>query len=115
MVAVLTIKPAEKTGARLILDDALPAGFEIDNPSLLRSGDIRALDWLKLADAEHAEFRTDHFMAAVTQRNEKPLQLAYVLRAVSPGTFHHPAALVEDMYRPEYRATTASDRVTILP
>lgn len=115
MVAVLTIKPAEKTAARLILDDALPAGFEIDNPSLLRSGDIRALDWLQLADAEHAEFRTDRFVAAVTQSDGKPLKLAYVLRAVSPGSFHHPAALVEDMYRPEYRATTASDRVTILP
>lgn len=115
MVAVLTIKPAEKTSARLILDDALPAGFEIDNPSLLRSGDIRALDWLDLAEAEHAEFRTDRFLAAVNQQNEKPFKLAYILRAVSPGTFHHPAALVEDMYRPEYRATTASDRVTILP
>ena len=115
MVAVLTIKPAEDTGARLIIDDALPAGFEIDNPSLLRSGDLRALDWLKPAEAEHAEFRADRFLAAVNQQTDKPLQLAYILRAVSPGTFHHPAALVEDMYRPEYRATTASARVTILP
>jgi alpha-2-macroglobulin len=28
-------------------------------------------------------------------------RLAYVVRAVSPGTFHHPAASVEDMYRPD--------------
>ena len=115
MVAVLTIKPAEKTGARLILDDALPAGFEIDNPSLLQSGDIRALDWLELASAEHTEFRADRFLAAINQESDKPLKLAYILRAVSPGTFHHPAALVEDMYRPEYRAVTASGSVTILP
>lgn len=115
MVAVLTIQPAEKTRARLILDDALPAGFEIDNPSLLRSGDVRSLDWLKTADAEHAEFRSDRFLAAIDQRDEKPIRLAYILRAVSPGTFHHPAALVEDMYRAEYRATTASGSVTILP
>ena len=115
MVAVLTVKPAEKTGARLMIDDALPAGFEIDNPSLLQSGDIRALDWLTLAYATHTEFRTDRFLAAVDQETDAPLRLAYILRAVSPGTFHHPAALVEDMYRPEYRATTASGSVTILP
>lgn len=115
MVTVLKIKPSEKTGARLILDDALPAGFEIDNPNLLRSGDLRSLDWLELSSAEHAEFRSDRFLAAVGQETDAQLTLAYIVRAVSPGTFHHPAALVEDMYRPEYRANTASGRVTILP
>ncbi len=113
MVTVLTVKPAEDVKARLIVDDALPAGFEIDNPSLLRAGDIGALDWLKTAEAEHSEFRTDRFVAALDQRDAEPLRLAYVVRAVSPGSFHHPAALVEDMYRPEYRATTASGSVII--
>ncbi|KUF10524.1 alpha-2-macroglobulin family protein [Pseudoponticoccus marisrubri] len=115
LVAVLTVRPAEEARARLIVDDALPAGFEIDNPNLLRAGDLRALDWLEPARAEHAEFRTDRFIAAVDQSGDDPIRLAYVLRAVSPGTFHHPAALVEDMYRPEYRATTASGSVTITP
>lgn len=113
MVAVLTVRPAEDTRARLIVDDPLPAGFEIDNPSLLQSGDIRALDWLEIAPTEHAEFRTDRFLAAVDQRDAAPIRLAYIVRAVSPGSFHHPAALVEDMYRPEYRATTASGSVII--
>ena len=34
--------------------------------------------------------------------------LAYIVRAVSPGTFVHPAATVEDMYRPERYARTAA-------
>ena len=54
-------------------------------------------------------------MAAIDRGEATSLQLAYIVRAVSPGTFHHPAALVEDMYRPEYRANTASGSVTILP
>ncbi len=115
LVAVLTIKPAEATRARLIVDDPLPAGFEIDNPSLLRAGDIRALDWLEVAEVDHAEFRTERFLASLDYGDTKPLRLAYILRAVSPGVFHHPAALVEDMYRPDYRATTASGTVTIRP
>ncbi|WP_370229782.1 alpha-2-macroglobulin family protein [Salipiger bermudensis] len=113
MVAVLTVRPAEDGGARLMVNDALPAGLEIDNPNLLRAGDIRGLDWLDPSDTEHAEFRADRFLAAVNQQGNAPIRLAYVVRAVSPGTFHHPAALVEDMYRPEYRATTASGRLEI--
>jgi uncharacterized protein YfaS (alpha-2-macroglobulin family) len=112
-VTVLTIRPAEQTGARLMVNDALPAGFEIDNPNLIRSGDIRALDWLEPTAADHTEFRSDRFLAALDWRGTDPFRLAYVVRAVSPGTFHHPAATVEDMYRPRYRAQTDTGRIVI--
>jgi hypothetical protein len=39
--------------------------------------------------------------------------VAYVLRAVTPGEFHHAAPSVEDMYRPALRAQGASGRVTV--
>jgi uncharacterized protein YfaS (alpha-2-macroglobulin family) len=39
--------------------------------------------------------------------------LAYIVRAVSPGTFIHPAATVEDMYRPERYARTAAGTLTV--
>ncbi|WP_390911527.1 MG2 domain-containing protein [Pseudosulfitobacter sp. SM2401] len=114
-VVVLSIEPFENVGARLIVDDALPAGLEIDNPNLLRSGDIKGLDWLKPKFALHAEFRADRFLAAVDHRGNDAFQLAYIVRAVSPGDYHHPAALVEDMYRPEYRALTASGTLSVRP
>jgi uncharacterized protein YfaS (alpha-2-macroglobulin family) len=41
--------------------------------------------------------------------------LAYVVRAVTPGSYHHPAAVVSDMYRPEYRANTGTGQVKIAP
>ena len=113
MVAVLTVSPSDDSGARLMVNDPLPSGFEIDNPNLLNAGDIAALDWLNPAYAEHAEFRSDRFLAAVDWQSDQPFTLAYIVRAVSPGEFHHPAALVEDMYRPEYRAYTASGRVMV--
>ncbi len=113
-VVVLRVEPFEEVGARLIVDDPLPAGIEIDNPNLIRAGDVRALDWLELAEAEHTEFRTDRFIAAVNQRDSTPFALAYMVRAVSPGTFHHPAALVEDMYRPEYRAITETGTTSVV-
>lgn len=112
-VVVLKVTPFERGEARLMINDPLPAGFEIDNPNLLRSGDIRALDWLKPQEARHAEFRSDRFLAAVDWQSSNAFQLAYVVRAVSPGVFRHPAAQVEDMYRPQYRAWTATGQITV--
>lgn len=112
-VTVLQVTPHETTGARLMVNDPLPAGVEIDNPNLLRSGDLRDLEWLQLSVAEHAEFRSDRFLAAVDLSGSKPVTLAYISRAVTPGRFHHPAAQVEDMYRPAYRAHTAAGSVEI--
>ncbi|QBF29823.1 alpha-2-macroglobulin family protein [Thalassococcus sp. S3] len=112
-VTVLEVVPFEETGARLIIDDPLPGGVEIDNPNLLRAGDVRALDWLEPSRVEHAEFRSDRFVAAVDLRGSRTVRLAYVARAVTPGAYHHPAASVEDMYRPRFRARTATGRVVV--
>ena len=113
LVAVLTVIPSGEGGARLMVNDPLPAGFEIDNPNLLRSGDVRALDWLDLSEATHTEFRSDRFLAAVDLSGTEPVTLAYVARAVTPGSFHHPAASVEDMYRPQNRARSETGRVEV--
>jgi uncharacterized protein YfaS (alpha-2-macroglobulin family) len=114
LVVVLTVTGFADRTARLMVNDPLPAGFEIDNPNLLRGGDIGALGDLGLTDyTDHTEFRQDRFLAAVTHQGGDPLRLAYILRAVTPGSFHHPAASVEDMYRPAFRAQTASGHVVI--
>lgn len=112
-VTVLTVVSFDEAEARLMIDDPLPAGIEIDNPSLLQSGDVGALDWLSLSEVEHSEFRSDRFLSAVNLRSQDQVTLAYVARAVTPGNFHRPAAAVEDMYRPTYRARTATGRVTV--
>ena len=41
--------------------------------------------------------------------------VAYLVRAVTPGSFVHPAATVEDMYRPDRFARTASGRLDVKP
>jgi uncharacterized protein YfaS (alpha-2-macroglobulin family) len=115
LVAVLEVQSFEEIGARLMIDDPLPGGFEIDNPNLLRSGAVKALDWLETAEPQNVEFRSDRFLAAVDHQGAGMFQLAYVVRAISPGAYHHPAALVTDMYRPEYRANTATSRLTVTP
>jgi uncharacterized protein YfaS (alpha-2-macroglobulin family) len=113
LVTVLTVIPFETGEGRLMVNDPLPAGLEIDNPNLLRSGDIAALDWLKPARTQMSEFRSDRFLAAVDNSGADPFRLAYIVRAVSPGTYHHPAATVEDMYRPQYRAHSQTGQMRV--
>jgi uncharacterized protein YfaS (alpha-2-macroglobulin family) len=40
---------------------------------------------------------------------------AYLVRAVSPGSFVLPGATVEDMYRPELRGNTDAGQIEITP
>ena len=116
LVTVLTVTPQRTARARLMVSDPLPAGLEIDNPNLIAGGQPGRLAWLTLPEvAQHAEFRADRFAAAVDWEGVEPFRLAYVVRAVSPGAFRHPAASVEDMYRPEFRALTDTGTVTVAP
>jgi alpha-2-macroglobulin len=114
LVTVLEVTPFGYGEARLMVSDPLPAGFEIDNPNLMSAGSTSELSWLTaLQDVQHSEFRQDRFLTAVDWSSDTPFKLAYVVRAVSPGTFHHAAASVEDMYRPDFRARSATGEITI--
>ena len=114
LVTVLEITPFGRGEARLMVADPLPAGLEIDNPNLISAGSIEALDWLGLESAvAHSEFRQDRFLTAIDRYSNEPFKLAYVVRAVSPGSFHHPAASVEDMYRPDLTGRSDTGRITI--
>lgn len=116
LVTVLEVTPFGNGEARLMVSDPLPAGFEIDDPNLIASGDISAFDWLDATtDVAHTEFRQDRFLTQVDRTDNSPFTLAYVVRAISPGTFHHPAASVEDMYRPDIRAHGDTGTVTVTP
>ena len=117
LVVVLTVSADQPRAARLILSDPLPAGLEIDNPSLVRAGDVSRIPWLGLVDtAAHKAFHADRFVAALERgpKDSRQLQLAYVVRAVSPGVFDYPAATLEDMYRPDLRAWTGQGRVEVV-
>lgn len=117
LVAVIEVTPIDRQSARLIIDDPLPAGFEIDNPAILRGGDVAALDFLDLTDdAAHTEFRADRFIVSIDKDDGDvaPMRFAYIVRAVSPGRFLHPAALVENMYQPERRARTEEGVVEVV-
>jgi alpha-2-macroglobulin len=115
-VVVIRVTEENEWPSRILVTDLLPAGLEIDNPRLVGSADLAGADWLPdIVDVAHAEFRDDRFVAALnrTGSDERSFALAYVVRAVSPGRYAHPAAFVEDMYRPHLEARTAAGAIEI--
>lgn len=116
LVVVLTVRSDEpQDQANLMIADLLPGGFEVENPELVSSADLAAFPWLPQDSPAHTEFRDDRFVAAFEPGTDlaRGVTVAYMVRAVTPGRFAHPAALAEDMYRPELFARTAPGEVVV--
>ena len=115
-VVVLTMTEMQPQFGRIIVADYLPAGFEIDNPHLVSSGDTGTLGWItNAAEPVHSEFRDDRFTAAFDRAHDSSpvFTVAYVVRAVSPGHYVLPQATVEDMYRPDRFARTGTGTIEV--
>ncbi len=118
LVVVLTAAAKSDRVHPAIIADLLPAGFEIESILTPEDGQnegasgpyswIGSIAWTKVGEA-----RDDRFVAAVDIYNRDPVRLAYLVRAVTPGEFVFPGAVIEDMYRPGVFARTAGGRLKI--
>jgi len=113
-VVVLNVNELNDWPSRVAVTDLLPAGFEIDNPRLVGSAELSNFEWLGETEAAHSEFRGDRFVAAFDRSAGGAFNVAYVVRAVTPGVYAHPAAVVEDMYRPQFNARTAAGVMEVI-
>jgi len=108
--------------------DLLPAGFEIE--SVLTDDTVKSFPFLaKLSDTRIAEARDDRFFASFnlgrrTYRSwwddpadtyANSFHVAYIVRAVTPGSFVLPAVNVSDMYAPRVYARSGMGNVAIAP
>jgi hypothetical protein len=100
----------------LAIDDALPAGFEIETvlgPDDAQTGPFKFLG--SLTDPKVQESRDDRYVAALELAGGKTFALAYVARAVTPGNFYLPGAEILDMYHAGVNARTAGGRLVVTP
>ena len=115
---VLKITEPKPEYGHIMVSDYLPAGFEIDNPHLVSSGDAGTLDWIEDGEEpENTEFRDDRFTAAIDRASDAKsvFTVAYVVRAVSPGKYVLPQAYVEDMYNPSRYGRTGTGAIEVRP
>ncbi len=117
LIVSLTLAPAREARAAYALVDLLPAGFEIETVLQRADGapDGPYAFLGELSSANITEKRDDRFVAAIETRASEPGRFAYVVRAVTPGSFTLPGAVGEDMYAPTVFGRTASGQITIAP
>jgi uncharacterized protein YfaS (alpha-2-macroglobulin family) len=109
-----------------VIDDALPAGLEIeailkpsDGQSPPADGDKKPAAGRfaflgEITEPSQQDKRDDRYVAALTLAGAKPFALAYVVRAVTPGDYFLPGAEAVNMYRPAVNAHTASGRLKVI-
>jgi len=99
-----------------LLVDLLPAGLEIENTRLRNGGDTGDFSWLpELTEARHVEMRDDRFIAAYDLSDRQgTFTAAYIVRAVTRGSYVAPAPYVEDMYQPFRFARGTVGKVTVV-
>ncbi len=100
----------------MAVNDALPAGFEIETtlgPDDTDKGPFKFLGTLTTAKAE--ESRDDRYIAALDVPGNQSFALAYVARAVTPGDFYLPGVEALDMYHAGVNARSAGGRAVIAP
>jgi uncharacterized protein YfaS (alpha-2-macroglobulin family) len=113
----------------MVLRDLLPVGLEIEGPVRANDDGVTSYDWLgKQRFARLTEARDDRYVASFVvsgnasyywgdddRERDIAFSLAYIARAITPGTYVLPAATIDDMYRPSVRARTAMSTVVIEP
>uniref|UniRef100_UPI00405650B2 alpha-2-macroglobulin family protein n=1 Tax=Candidatus Electronema sp. TaxID=2698783 RepID=UPI00405650B2 len=125
-LAVVKVEGEADAGldAQSLLIDLLPAGFEIEKAIVSGTDSAASFSWLpELSAAEYTDARDDRFIAAFSTQSLpkmegnsrlRPFRFAYLVRAVTPGSYALPPAEVEAMYRPEYRARNMAGAVTVV-
>jgi uncharacterized protein YfaS (alpha-2-macroglobulin family) len=110
----LDVNVNDDTGGQILVVDLLPAGLEAENPHLADSRNAEAFGWLpELAVVDHDEYRDDRYVAAVTWEGRGSFKLAYLVRAVTPGTYVMPAPVAEVMYDPSIRGRGEAGQMTV--
>jgi alpha-2-macroglobulin len=116
VIVLIAGDSAQARSLPLVIDDALPAGFEVEmtlGPDDAKDGPFKFLGELSTADVQEA--RDDRYVAAMDVEGGKPFRVAYVARAVTPGDFYLPGAMARDMYRPSVFSRSAGSRAKIAP
>jgi uncharacterized protein YfaS (alpha-2-macroglobulin family) len=113
VVVRITVDPLGRELDQLVVEDLLPAGWEIENPNLMTAS---TPTWLK-AQAEPARYRDarDDRMLFFTGAVRFKSVFHYAARAVTPGVFHHPPLTVSGMYEPEIRSVSGGGEVRVTP
>lgn len=113
VIVGITISVDRESADNIIVEDLLPAGFEIENPALATAERFK---WMQ-GDEKwilHREVRDDRLLLFSGPFSGEQT-FFYTMRAVSPGRFTQPPITASAMYQPDLRSVADAGEVVILP
>jgi len=117
-VTLRLTSPADRN--YVVVDDALPAGLEVVNAAfatadqdVLQEAEAGQSQWW--GSFNHTEMQDDRVLLFADYLRQGEHTYTYVARATTAGTFGHPSATAEEMYRPETRGQTATGTLVVEP
>lgn len=113
IVSEITLKALSQQIENVVIDDMLPAGFEIENPRLKSRANI---SWLpkETLQPTYTDIRDDRMLLFVDLEKGKEYKYYYALRAVTKGEFTLPPVSAECMYNPGLKSVASSGIVKII-
>jgi uncharacterized protein YfaS (alpha-2-macroglobulin family) len=116
VIVVITGRSDRAEERPIVVDDPLPAGFEIDSVLSAEDAQNGPFGFIgKISDLKVSEARDDRYVAALDVSSDKGFTLAYIARAVTPGDYYLPGAEAKDFYRADAFARTSGGRTSIAP
>jgi len=116
----LTLRALQSQHRQIVVQDLLPAGLEVET---IIPQNNAAQPWLKPTAASLLQRQDDRVVAVYdferlpwnNARGREPLVAAYIVRAVTAGSFTIPPASAEDMYDPQFAVRGEAGSMTIAP
>ena len=96
----------------VIVEDLLPACFEIENPRLASTEKV---EWIKndSFEPDHIDIRDDRLLLFTDLPNTKDLHYRYAVRAVTKGKFELPPISASCMYDPSIVSVNGQGKVEV--
>jgi hypothetical protein len=112
IIVVDLIIKADMPYQNLIIQDLLPAGFEIENP---RISSREKLNWIKkdAFEPDHYDIRDDRLLIFTDIYDTEELHYRYIVRAVTKGKFTLPAVSASCMYDPSIKSISGKGSIQI--
>ncbi|MBI5267541.1 MAG: hypothetical protein HY851_09950, partial [candidate division Zixibacteria bacterium] len=112
VVCVITAESTSKFLQNVVINDLLPAGFEIENPRLKTTP---RLSWIPNQGhaIDYQDIRDDRLLIFTNLYPNDKVKYHYSLRAISAGVFRVPPVAAECMYNPLIASSASSGTVLI--
>ncbi len=112
VVVRITAEARDKYLENVVINDLLPACFEIDNPRLQTTGRVDITSEPNYY-ASYTDIRDDRLLLFVNLRPGDKFTYKYALRAVSSGEFMVPPIAGECMYDPTIASAASSGFISV--